>query len=163
MINAIIIATIVCIYIVIALLIGISKRGPFMKIIKPVKIISYAILFILSSLGLFVLLSVALSFCFHEEEDKTIAIDFLAKTYYGEYTGLLYEWKTVPSDWDGFQKLMTDMAVKIRERSAKPFEDELKVEYQKKFGEPISDFELSMRSGFSLAAMRSKETLTICG
>jgi len=57
----------------------------------------------------------------------------------------LREWKTGPSDWDGVEKLMSDMVAKIRERSAIPFEDELKAEYQKRFGEPISDFELSTR------------------
>jgi hypothetical protein len=70
-------------------------------------------------------------------------------SYPNEYEpGMLKAWKTDPSDssdWDGVEKLMNGMVTKIRERAEKPFEDKLRAEYMERFGEPISDFELSMK------------------
>jgi len=52
-----------------------------------------------------------------------------------------------PPNWDKFLKVMNDIRAKAKKDSAtKEIEDKLKTEYKKRFGKPISDFELSIRS-----------------
>jgi hypothetical protein len=58
-------------------------------------------------------------------------------------------WKTGPSDssdWNGVDKLMSDMVAKIREKAKNSFEDKIRADYKERFGEPISDFELSTKT-----------------
>jgi len=82
----------------------------------------------------------------YEKGEKTVFTRTFEAYYSREFSpDISLDWKAAPFDWDGVEKLMTNMAATIMERSEKPFEDELKAEYQKKFGEPISDFELSTR------------------
>jgi hypothetical protein len=49
-----------------------------------------------------------------------------------------------PSDFDNVEKTIDDVLSIIKKRTEFPLEAKLKVEYQKRFGEPIADAELSM-------------------
>jgi len=57
-----------------------------------------------------------------------------------------HRWETGPSDWAGVERLMGGIVSKMRERAPSPFEAELRAKYQERFGEPITDLELSMRA-----------------
>jgi len=52
---------------------------------------------------------------------------------------------TDPSNWKDFKKIMNSMTARIK-AVKKESDDKLKAEYQKRFGEPINDFEFSIRS-----------------
>jgi hypothetical protein len=52
---------------------------------------------------------------------------------------------TYPSNWKQFKKTMDDMMMRIR-KIREAADGKLKAEHQKKFGSPISDFDLSIRS-----------------
>jgi len=52
-------------------------------------------------------------------------------------------YKEHPPNWDKFEKVFDDMAAKIVKKVNAPLEAKLKAEYPKKYGEHISDFELS--------------------
>ncbi|MDR2556017.1 MAG: hypothetical protein LBC64_11420 [Fibromonadaceae bacterium] len=78
------------------------------------------------------------------------------------YPDVIHIWKTGPSDWDGVEKLMGGIVAKTRERAAKPFEENLRAEYQKRFGEPISDIELSMRRvTFAITSNRTRSCIQV--
>jgi len=62
-----------------------------------------------------------------------------------EYDSYTFSGKdTYPPNWKKFKKIMDDMMARTR-KIRKEEDDKLKTEYQKKFGSPISDFELSIR------------------
>jgi len=54
-----------------------------------------------------------------------------------------------PPNWNEFAKIMEDVTEKIITKTKKeaelPLETKLKMEYEKRFGEPISDFEVSIK------------------
>jgi len=52
------------------------------------------------------------------EHDSTILVRNFSASYTDEYD-IIHYWKTDPSDWDGVEKLMTDMVERINERAGK--------------------------------------------
>jgi len=87
--------------------------------------------------------------------------NYRPKTYRG--------YKKYPSNWDEFMKIIDAMETKIIEKANAPIEAKLRAEYQRKFGEPISNFELStehvdLKFGYedlNLNVRRSETDLTI--
>ncbi len=53
------------------------------------------------------------------------------------------KWDAKPTDWDKVEKTIDDMLSMIKKRAEIPLEAKLKADYQKRFGEPITDIEFS--------------------
>ena len=74
-------------------------------------------------------------------------------------TGLKYRgYNRYPPSFEELEKLMDIMRAKMGKKLQMPTETNLKAEYEKKFGEPISDFELStMQVDFDFKSRTSEE------
>ncbi|MDR3001985.1 MAG: hypothetical protein LBU89_12065 [Fibromonadaceae bacterium] len=70
-----------------------------------------------------------------------------------------------PPNWDEFIKVMSAMEARIKKDGSAKLEAKLKAEYKKRFGIPISDFELSIRQiiFYSAPSLRISATRTTTG
>jgi len=63
-----------------------------------------------------------------------------------ENAELVFGGNTYPPNWDELGKIAADIKKRIIKAPYVEIEKKLETEYQKKFGEPISEFELSIES-----------------
>ena len=95
----------------------------------------------------------------HKTENSKYGKEWRFKISGENSTRLKYRgYNGYPPSFEELEKLMDSMRAKMGKQLQMPIETNLKAEYEKKFGEPISDFELStMRVDFDFKSRTSKE------
>jgi hypothetical protein len=89
---------------------------------------------------------------------RVLAIDYLDSSKKVGYNAL----KARVVDWDMVEKTISDMLPIIRKRAEVPLDAKLRAEYQKRFGEPITDVELSTNGIYFLfAPNKTKNILSV--